>query len=107
MRRIRITAEEGEKIIAAVAAKPHASLVARENGWSFSTVWRVAVRAGIELTAGREAKGYRRFSPAQRARIDAALRANPQATQEQVARAAGVSRSSVGRVVRARQWGIA
>jgi hypothetical protein len=45
-------------IIAALQKKPHASLVAREDGKvSFATVWRVAERAGIELAAGREAKG--------------------------------------------------
>ena len=54
-RSIKLTADKEEEILAAVTAKPHDSLVARENGWSFATVRRIAVRAGIELTAGREA----------------------------------------------------
>jgi hypothetical protein len=33
-------------------------------------VWRRAEAAGIELTAGREAKGYKRLSPERRAKID-------------------------------------
>ena len=39
----------------------------RKLGVSFSTVWRRAEQAGIELTAGREAKGYKRLSPEQSA----------------------------------------
>jgi hypothetical protein len=42
--------------------------VARDTGWSFATVWRRAESAGIELTAGREAEGYRRLSPDRRAK---------------------------------------
>ncbi len=73
------------------------------HGWraccdvSYATVWRVADRAGIELTAGREAKG-RRLAPEQRARVEAAAMANPEATQEELAQQCGVSRSTVGRV---------
>ena len=99
----RITAEQEEQIVAALTAKPHASQVARETGWSFATVWRVADRAKIDLTAGREAKGYKRLTPEQWAKVAAALTANPGATQQQVARKAGVSRSTVGRVARAQR----
>jgi len=46
------------------------SLVAGESrgAWSYATVWRVADRAGIPLTAGRETMG-RRLSAEQRAAI--------------------------------------
>jgi hypothetical protein len=65
----RITPEDDEIIIAAVEETRHASRVGRELGVSFSTVWRRADRAGIELTAGREAKGYKRLSSEQYAKI--------------------------------------
>jgi hypothetical protein len=96
----RITPEKTEEIIAALTKKPHASLVARERGdVSFATVWRIADEAGIELTAGREAKG-RRLPAEKLEKIIETRRANPEATQEQVARESGVSRSTVGRVAR-------
>ena len=46
-------------IKAALEKKAHASLVARESkgAWSYATVWRVAARARIELTAGRQTMG--------------------------------------------------
>jgi DNA-binding XRE family transcriptional regulator len=78
--------------------KSHASWVAGEEGVSFSKVWRLAEAAGIELTAGREAKGYKRLTPERRAKVIEARRANPDATQEQIARKAGVSRSTVCRI---------
>jgi predicted XRE-type DNA-binding protein len=104
-----ITPIEEQEIIAALEKTPHASLVARKIGRSFSTVWRVAERAGIELTAGREAKGYKRLSSAEYAKILAVRRANPQATQKEVARLAGVSRPTVSRYTRGhnRRAGIA
>ena len=43
---------------------------------------RMADRAGIELTAGREAKGYKRLPPERRAKVIEARRANPDAPQE-------------------------
>jgi hypothetical protein len=80
----------------------HASRVARTLGdVSYATVWRIADRAGIELTAGREAKGYRRLSAERRAKIEKALQASPEATQEELARQTGESRSTVGRILRA------
>jgi hypothetical protein len=55
-RSVEVTAGEEARIIAALLVTPHASQVAREDGAvSFATVWRVAERAGIELTAGRAA----------------------------------------------------
>jgi hypothetical protein len=73
-RGIPITEEEKETIAAALEKKPNATLVARTTGWSFATVWRVAEWASIELTAGRQAKGYKRLSAARRRKIAAALR---------------------------------
>ena len=63
-------------------------------------MWRRAEAAGIELTAGRDAKGYRWLSAERRAKVEEARRANPKATQEEVARAAGVSRATVSRIER-------
>ena len=74
--------------------------MARDTGWSFATVWRRAYSAGIELTAGREAKGYRRLSADRRAKVEEARRLNPKGTQQEVARAAGVSRATVSRIER-------
>jgi hypothetical protein len=62
---------------------------------SFATVWRAADRAVIELTAGRAAKGYKRLPADQWTKI-AETSKNPKATQEQVARATGVSRYNRG-----------
>jgi DNA-binding transcriptional regulator YiaG len=61
-------------------------------------VWRLADREYIELTAGQEAKGYWRLSPARRAAVIEARRENPAGTQEQIARVAGVSRATVSRI---------
>jgi DNA-binding XRE family transcriptional regulator len=60
------------------------------------------VDASIELTAGREAKGYRRFSPERQPELERAVEANLAATQEQLAREIGVSRSTIGRIERSR-----
>jgi hypothetical protein len=106
-RNVKITAEQEEEIIAALTAKPHALQVARDTGWSFATVWRRAESAGIELTAGREAKGYRRLSAERRAKVEEARQLNPKATQEEVARAAGVSRPTVSRIERGDRRGAA
>jgi DNA invertase Pin-like site-specific DNA recombinase len=89
-----------EEIVAALEETPHASKVARQLGVSFATVWRRAERAGIELTEGKAARGYKRLTPEQHAKIVAIRGARPQATQEEVARAAGVSRPTVSRVTR-------
>ena len=56
------------------------SRVARALGdVSYATAWRLAERAGIELTAGGAAKGYKRLAPEQRAKVIEARRANPDA----------------------------
>jgi DNA-binding XRE family transcriptional regulator len=75
-------------------------LVARasEGRWSYSTVWRVADRNGIALTAGRETMGRHRLSAEQQAAVIEAGRANPKATQADIARAIGISRASVSRI---------
>jgi DNA-binding Lrp family transcriptional regulator len=104
-RGVPITLAKEEEIIAALEATPHASRVARKLGVSFATVWRRADRVGIELTAGREAKGYKRLTADQYAKIIEVRRANPKATQEEVAREAGVSRPTVSRVTRGRRRG--
>jgi hypothetical protein len=99
MRRVgRIPADAEAAIIAALEKTPHATFVARKTGWSYSTVWRVADRAGIELTAGREARGYKRLPAAQRAKIEAALQANPKALQREIAQQTGVSRVTISRI---------
>lgn len=61
---------------------------------------RVANRKSIELTAGREAQGYKRLSEERRAAVIEARRANPNGRQEDIARASGVSRASVSRIER-------
>jgi hypothetical protein len=65
------------------------SQVARDTGWSFATVWRRAANAGIELTAGRVAKGYKRLPAEQWSKIAETITKNPKATQQEVARAIG------------------
>ena len=82
------------------ASRPHCDEAAQKLGVSFLTVWRRADRAGIQLTAGRAAKGYKRLSVEQYAKIITVRRANPKATQEEVAREVGVSRPTVSRVTR-------
>jgi hypothetical protein len=105
LRGARVTADKEEEIIAALTERSHASRVAREIGdVSFSTVWRVAERAGIELTAGREAKGYKRLAPDLWAKVAETLTANPKATQEQVARELA-SAAQFGRAARGRHRG--
>ena len=82
--------EEG-KITAALRKNPHASAVARasKGAWSYATVWRVADRWNIVLTAGRETMGRHRLSAEQRAAVIELDRANPRATQAEIARAVG------------------
>jgi DNA-binding MurR/RpiR family transcriptional regulator len=103
----RVTLDQEQQIIEALTANPHASQVARDTGWSFSTVWRVAQRAGIELTAGRRTMGRHRLSPEQRARVIEARRGDPKAPQQRIAKKAGVSRSSVWRIERGNRGGLA
>jgi DNA-binding XRE family transcriptional regulator len=47
--------------------------------------------------------GYKRLSPERRAKVIEVRRANPNASQEEIARIAGVSRSTVWRIERGRR----
>jgi Homeodomain-like domain len=99
----RITSQTEQDILAALGKDAHASRVTRTlGGVSYATVWRVATRAGIALTAGRRTMG-RPLPPERRAQVEQAVAATPGATQQELARRCGVSRSTVGRVVRARR----
>jgi Winged helix-turn-helix DNA-binding len=107
-RGVPITDDVATAIKAELGKIAHASLVARESkgAWSYATVWRVADRAGIELTEGRKTMG-RPLSPELRAKVNQAVEAHPDATQLELARQIGVSRSTVGRAVRARRAALA
>jgi hypothetical protein len=104
-RRLIITDEVEAAIKVELAKKPHATLVARESkgAWSYSTVWRVADRNNIPLTAGRETMGRPRLPPEVRSKVEQAVAGQADTTQVELARQCGVSRSTVGRVVRARR----
>src|SRR6516225_2554845 len=67
----------------------------------YATVWRVADRNAIALKAGRETMGRPRLPAEVWAKIAREVAANPNATQKELARKIGVSRSTVGRVMRA------
>jgi Helix-turn-helix domain of transposase family ISL3 len=90
------------KIIAALKANPNASAVARQVGVSWLTVWRIAKRADIELTAGQAARAAMlgpKIPSKIRAKIIAALKANPNASR--VARqVGGVCRATVGKIAK-------
>jgi hypothetical protein len=76
----RITPQKEQHILAAIGKDAHASRVARTlGGVSYATVWRVAKRAGIALTAGRRTMG-RPLPPEQHAKVELAVAANPAAT---------------------------
>jgi hypothetical protein len=95
-----IAKENHAQIIAALKDNPNAKQVAREvGGASYRTVVRLAKGAGIELTAGKAARGHDRPSP-DRAKIIAALKDNPNTLQ--VARqVGGVSHQTVGKIAKA------
>ena len=100
-RNVPITPEKEREIIAALEKDSHASRVARTLGdVSYATVWRVADRNDIVLKAGRETMGRPRLSAEVWAKIAREVTANPNATQKELARKIGVSRSTVGRVMR-------
>jgi hypothetical protein len=107
-RGVPITNEVVTAIKAELEKMAHASLVARESkgAWSYATVWRVADRAGIELTEGRKTIG-RPLSPELRTKVDQAVEEHPEATQLELAQQIGVSRSTIGRAVRARRAALA
>jgi hypothetical protein len=98
-----ITSETESRIISALEKDAHASRVARALGdASYATVWRVAKRAGIALTAGHHTMG-RPLPAERRAKVEQVVAANLGATQQELAHRCGVSRSTVGRVTRARR----
>jgi ribosomal protein S25 len=106
-RNIPITPEKEAEIIAALEKDSHASRVARTLGnASYTTVWRVAERNAIALKAGRETMGRPRLPAEIWAKVEREVAANPDVTQHELARKTGVSRSTVGRVVRARRAAI-
>ena len=107
-RGVPISDKERAKIKAALEAKPNALAVVRalKGAWSYSTVWRVADGAGLPLTAGRETMGRHRLTDEQRVAVREARRANPQATQAEIAQATGVSRPSVCRIEGGRRRGL-
>jgi hypothetical protein len=90
------------KIIAALKANPNAKAVARQvGGVSNVTVWKIAKQTGIDLADAMAARFA--LPPKKRARIVAALKANPNASA--VARqVGGVSCQTVCRI--ATQTGI-
>ena len=101
-RNLPITPKKEQEIIAALEKDSHASRVARTLGdVSYATVWRVAERNAIALKAGRETMGRPRLPAEVWAKIAREVAANPNATQTELARKIGVSRSTVGRAMRA------
>ena len=78
----KLTEENRRQVIAALTVNSNATAVAREiGGVSAAGVWKIAKRAGIELTAGIAARGCNnRVAPEKRAAIVAALNVNPNAT---------------------------
>jgi hypothetical protein len=81
MRQI-ISQAKRRQIIAALKDNPNATQVTREvGGANYRTVVRLAEGAGIELTAGKAARGRRGISPALYAQIIGALQANPNAAE--------------------------
>lgn len=101
-RNVPITPEKEQEIIAALEKDSHASRVARTLGdVSYATVWRIVERNAISLKAGRKTMGRQRLPAEVWAEIAREVAANPNATQKELARKIGVSRSTVGRVMRA------
>jgi hypothetical protein len=98
----RISPEKRARIVAALKANPDTSAVARKvGGVSQSAVWNIAKQNGIELTAGKAARGH--LPPEKRAQIIVALKATPNASA--VARQiGGVSYQAVWKI--AKQTGI-
>ncbi len=94
----KIPPEKRANIIAALKANPNASAVARQvGGVSCNTICKIARKAGIRLAA---AIGERRFVPPEkRAKIIAALKANPNGRA--VARQVGdVSSTTISKIAR-------
>ena len=100
MRQI-ISQEKRRQIIAALKDNPNATQIAREVGCvNYRTVVRLAEGAGIELTAGKAARGHPRVSPEKHAQIIAALKDNPNAAAV-AKQIGGVSHTKVGKIAKA------
>jgi hypothetical protein len=97
-----LSPEKRTQIIAALKANPNAKAVARQVGnVPHVAVWKIAKQIGIDLAAANVARSA--LPPEKRAKIIAALKANPNASA--VARqVGGVSLSTVGKI--AKQTGI-
>jgi hypothetical protein len=78
----KLTEENRRRVLAALTVNSNATAVAREiGGVSAAGVWKIAKKAGMELTAGIAARGCNnRVSTDKRAEIVAALNVNPNAT---------------------------
>ena len=100
MRQI-ISQEKRQQIIAALKDNPNATQIAREVGCvNYRTVVRLAEGAGIDLTAGKAARGHPRVSPEKHAQIIVALKDNPNAKQV-APKIGGVSHTKVGKIAKA------
>ena len=100
MRQI-ISEEKRRQIIAALKTNPNATQVAREvGGVNYRTVVRLAEGAGIDLTAGKAARGHPRVSPEKHVQIIAALKDNPNAAAV-AKQIGGVSHTTVGKIAKA------
>ena len=100
-RNVPITPEKEQEIIAALQKDSHGSREARTLGdVSYATVWQVADRNAIALRPSRETMGRPRLPAELWATIAREVAANPNAMQKELARKIGVSRSTVGRVMR-------
>jgi len=100
MRQI-ISEEKRRQIIAALKDNPNATQIAREvGGVNYSTVVRLAEGAGIDLTAGKAARGHPRVSPEKHVQIIAALKDNPNAAAV-AKQIGGVSHTTVGKIAKA------
>ena len=77
----KLTEEKHRQVIAALTVNSNATAVAKEiGGVSVGSIWKIAKKAGIELTAGIAARGSNnRKRPEKRAEIVAALTVNPNA----------------------------
>ena len=94
-----ISPEKCAQIIAALKNNPNAAAVAREiGGVSHPTVWKIAKRAGIELTATEANLGRPKIPSGLHAQIIAALKDDPSS--------AAVARE-IGGVSQAKVWKIA
>jgi len=74
-------------------AAPLARVARTLSDVSYATVWRVADRNNIALTAGRETIGRPRLSGELWRQVEIEVAANPNVTQQALGRKIGVSRA--------------